>query len=61
MTGREILDKAMEYRSGSGMLKLSYVRFDLQAALEHAPGCTNCEHRFGNDRLALLEALALLG
>lgn len=59
MTGREILNAALAYRD-KGPMQMVYVRFDLQAALEHAPNCSNCEHRFGNDRLALLESLALL-
>ena len=59
MTARDLIDKALEYREGP--MRMTYVRFDLQAALEHAPGCENCEHRFGNDRPLLVEALALLG
>ena len=62
MTAREILNKAMEYRADSGSYKAAYVRFDLQAALDHAlVACENCSHRFGSDPVALREALALLG
>lgn len=57
MTPQEIVDKALDYRNYNVM----YARFDLQAALEHAPNCSNCSHRFGSDVAALAEALELLG
>jgi len=57
MNAREILNAALAYRGGN----TGYARFDLQAALEHAPNCANCSHRFGNNPAALREALELLG
>lgn len=57
MTAHEIVASALEYRSGNAM----YARFDLQAALEHAPGCSNCSHRFGASTAELELALELLG
>ncbi len=57
MTARELIDKALHYRNGSFI----YARFDLLAALEHAPNCSNCEHRLGSDRALLVEAIVLLG
>ena len=61
MTARELVDKALDYRDGNTVYGRDYARFDLLAALEHAPNCSNCEHRFGNDRALLVEAIALLG
>jgi hypothetical protein len=57
MTPQQILNAVLAYREGNRL----YARFDLQAALEHAPSCANCTHRFGNDPAALRAALALLG
>ena len=49
----EILDAALNYRSGDAF----YAWFDLQAALDGVPGAVS---RFGSDKAALTEALLLL-
>ena len=56
-TPQELLNKVMRYRDGNAMM----ARFDLQAAVDHAPGCANCVHRFGDDLATLQAALDLLG
>lgn len=55
-TAQRIVDAVLRYRDGDTTL----ARFDLQAAVDHAPGCETCSHRFGNDLPALEAALALL-
>jgi len=57
VSAQQIVDKVLDYRDGDTMS----ARFDLQAALDHAPYCSTCAHRFGSDVAALRAALELLG